>query len=473
MKCISLILSLCFCLAATAQTKNDLSQAKIDYKNGEFAKALPVFETEYRAKPTDPSLNLWLGVCLFETGGNVKLAEEYLLVAAAKNLPESYLYLGDIYIKQYRASEAKEQYNKYAKVRPKEKETTLANRNQNVEKLQKVISRTEDIQIIDSLIISKKAFLSVYKLSPDAGSLSSFNDVFDSDKKVESTVYTNGKGSKIYFGQPANNDRIALFSMDKLLKGYGNEKKVSNNNLGLTGNTNYPFVLTDGSTIYFAAKDENGLGGYDIYVTRYNLSNDTYLTPELLNMPFNSTANDYLYVIDEEKGVGWFATDRFQPEGKVCVYTFIPNEEVTLIETDNEKYKENRAKIASIKSTWKTGKNYSTLIANARKETTVVAKKTLDFTFVINDKYTYNAYADFKSSAARAIYLEANAKRKELASTEKDLENRRIQYISAFSDERSVLTSMIQKLENKQALLYNEVQELDIKARNEEIKNIK
>nr|WP_297165440.1 tetratricopeptide repeat protein [uncultured Dysgonomonas sp.] len=472
MKYISFILSLCFCLTITAQTKNDLSQAKIDYKNGEFLKALPIFERELNGKPTDPSLNLWVGVCLFETGGNLKSAEEYLLIASKRNLPESYLYLGDIYVRQYRVSEAKSQYDRYAKARPKERETTLANRNQYLEKLQRAISRSEDIQIIDSLIVNKDIFLSAYKLSPDAGSLSAFNDVFETNKKIESTVYTNGKGSKIYFGQPSG-DKISLFSMDKLLNGYGNEKKISNNNLGITGNTNYPFVLTDGSTIYFAGEDENGLGGYDIYVTRYNLNNDTYLTPELLNMPFNSTANDYLYVFDEEKGIGWFATDRFQPEGKVCVYTFIPNEEVTLIESDDEIYKENRAKIASIKNTWRPGKNYSTLIANARKEKAIVPQKVSDFTFVIDDKYTYNAYADFKSSNARNLYFEANEKRKALISTEQDLEAKRSEYITVSGNQRSSLANIIQNLESRQAQLYKQVQELEIKARNEEIKNLK
>lgn len=469
MKYISLIISLCLCFALNAQTAKDLAQAKLDYKNNDFAKALPVFEREHSSKPTDPSLNLWLGVCIFETGGNIKQAEEYLLIAAKRNLPESYLYLGDIYIKQYRISEAQQQYERYAKARPKEKETTLGTRNQYLDKLQRAISRTEDIQIIDSLIVSKDAFLSAYKLSSDAGSLAAFNDIFDADRRIESTVYINGKGSKIYFGQPTNN-KMSLFSMDKLLNGYGNEKKISNNNLGLTGNTNYPFVLTDGSTIYFAGQDENGLGGYDIYVTRYNLNNDTYLTPELLNMPFNSTANDYLYVFDEEKGIGWFATDRFQPEGRVCVYTFIPNEEVTLVESDDEIYKENRAKIASIKSTWRPGKNYSSLIATARKENTVVEKKVSDFTFVINDRYTYNAYADFKSSTARNIYFEANEKRKALEATEKDLEDKRTEYINVSGNQRSTLASVIQNLENRQSLLYKEVQDLDIKARNEEIK---
>ena len=48
--------------------------------------------------------------------------------------------------------------------------------------------------------------------------------------------------------------------------------------------------------------------------------------PENVGMPFNSPYNDYMYVIDEFNDLGWFASDRYQPEDKVCVYVFVPNE---------------------------------------------------------------------------------------------------------------------------------------------------
>lgn len=40
-----------------------------------------------------------------------------------------------------------------------------------------------------------------------------------------------------------------------------------------------PVCLSDGVTIYYAT-DGEGLGGYDIFVTRYNTNTDSYLTPE-------------------------------------------------------------------------------------------------------------------------------------------------------------------------------------------------
>lgn len=42
-------------------------------------------------------------------------------------------------------------------------------------------------------------------------------------------------------------------------------------------------------------------------------------------MPFNSPANDYMYAIDEFNNIGWFASDRYQPDNKVCIYVFVPN----------------------------------------------------------------------------------------------------------------------------------------------------
>ena len=88
---------------------------------------------------------------------------------------------------------------------------------------------------------------------------------------------------------------------------------------------NYPFMMADGITFYFAQKGESSLGGYDIFVTRYNSETGEFLRPNNIGLPFNSKANDYMYVIDELDSLGWLVTDRNQPDGKVCIYTFVPS----------------------------------------------------------------------------------------------------------------------------------------------------
>ena len=92
------------------------------------------------------------------------------------------------------------------------------------------------------------------------------------------------------------------------------------------GNDDFPFLLSDGTTLYFASDGEGSIGGYDIFVSRMNTEDGCFLRPDNLGMPFNSPANDYMMAINEVANLGWFASDRNQPQGKVCVYVFVPND---------------------------------------------------------------------------------------------------------------------------------------------------
>ena len=117
---------------------------------------------------------------------------------------------------------------------------------------------------------------------------------------------------------------LSILSRNKLLDKWSDGSLLPGS-INEAMNADYPYVLTDGITIYYASDGPGSMGGYDIFVTRYNTNTDSYLMPENVGMPFNSPYNDYMYVIDEFNDLGWFASDRYQPEGKVCIYVFIPN----------------------------------------------------------------------------------------------------------------------------------------------------
>ena len=236
------------------------------------------------------------------------------------------------------------------------------------------------------------------------------------------------------------------------------------------GSQAYPFVLSDGLTIYFSSTGHQSFGGYDIYVTRYNLSNDSYLTPNQMNMPFNSPFNDYLMVVDEEKGVGWFTSDRFQPADSVCVYTFIPNERISLLESDDINFMASRAKINSIADTWKDGFDYNNLRALAREISVRQEATSGDFVFVINDYTTYHSLADFKSSNSRSIFSQALGIEKQYEDAVRELNQKREQYATG-GEISNNLRSSILELERVSETLYLETQRLKIQARNDEIRN--
>lgn len=479
------IFSICFLLflfvSLDAQTLQD---ARKLYTEGRYAEALPIFEKEYQAKPTDASINHWYGVCLYMTDQNLDIAEKCLLLGSSRKVQESNLYLGMLYTDKYDFQNAEKYFDEYeaylnrkgsrTKVQKEQEHIAsekLAEHVSRMQKLRRMVLHTEDIQIIDSVIVSKDDFLSAYALSFSGGRLASFNEVFNANVPVESTVYFNEKETKMYYGQPADTtNEYTIYTMEYLLDHFGNDKKVSKDNFGLTGNLNYPFVMPDGVTVYFAAEDPGGIGGYDLFITRYNINNDTYLKPERLNMPFNSMANDYMLVIDEEKGVGWFASDRGMTEGNVCIYTFIPNDIVKIIQSEDQDYLARRAKITAIKDSWKEDTDYSDFIARARKKPVRKAKIQKDFEFVVNDDVTYYTLNDFTNPKAKDQYYNVLKIKLALAEIEQRLDEARENFenASSGSSKRSIASGILD-MESKRKVYLEQLADMENSVRSLEL----
>ena len=463
-----LLLFLCYGALASAQS---LDQARKLYNDGNYAAAKPVFEKYIKISPKDASYNHWYGVCLYETGEPVE-AEKYLLFASTKKVQESFRYLGQLYFLTYRFDESIEAYETYIDFLAKKKQVTDAfdEKLRQSTKAARMLESTEDIQIIDSVVVDKNNLLSAYMLTPESGTVMDFDDFFDNNPTDKTgTVYQNQRGDRAFYSKSTEANGYDLYSMNKALKEWTDEQALSDN-INSESNESFPYLLTDGITLYFASDKSGTLGGYDLYVTRFNKNSNTYLNPEQLGMPFNSVYNDYLLVIDEVKGVGWFATDRFQDDGKVVIYTFIPNNAKTPIETDDTEIKRNRAMITSIADSWKEA-DYSALREKARAEVVVVEKKA-DFTFTINNGIDYHFLADFKNEGAKNLYIKAQQAKEKLSKGIDILRELREEYAKGNEEKKSRLATAILEAEQKQEELTNEIKELEKQARNEEIKSL-
>ena len=224
---------------------------------------------------------------------------------------------------------------------------------------QNMLTSTEKVVFIDSVVIDKNRFLEVYKMSEESGDIDLFKNVFKSQSassEVENSfTYIPQLRDKVYFSNVVDS-AMYIFTRDRLDDTWSDPIQADGlEDFGYDQIS--PFVLNDGTTMYFAAKGEQSLGGYDIFLTRYSTDNGKFLRPENIGMPFNSPDNDYMYAIDEANNIGWFVSDRRQPVGKVCVYVFIPNatrENYTIEPGDTL---QSFAKINAIRDTWKGNSN--------------------------------------------------------------------------------------------------------------------
>ncbi|HTN68724.1 MAG TPA: tetratricopeptide repeat protein [Dysgonamonadaceae bacterium] len=443
------------------------------YDEGDYSQAKMVLEKDLEENPTNVAVNHLLGIAALKTG-DIETAEEALGIASKKRVHEATLYLGRLYAMQYKFDEAEKQFNTYQRAMRRDKEAmeNLEREQEYADRLTRLVGRTEDIQIIDSIVVPKNDFLDAYNLSVSGGSLEWAHDFFGEGWNGESSVvYMNERKTKVYFSRPASGQGSTLYTMEKLLDNFGNEKMLPTPITDSKAQA-YPFIMSDGLTIYFATKGHESIGGYDLYASRYNLNSNTYLTPNQMNMPFNSPFNDYMMVVDEDKGVGWFASDRFQPENKVCVYTFIPNQTVLLVQSEDTDSLANRAKINNIRNSWREGEDYSALISIASTKISQEIVKVKDFSFVINDEFTYHQLSDFKSFSARELFMRAMEAESKLNETRKELEQKREQYASVSSDSKSSLSIDILRMEKMVSELFDQWKIAKVMARNEEIRYI-
>ncbi|MDD4515451.1 tetratricopeptide repeat protein [Massilibacteroides sp.] len=460
-------------LICTGLQAQSLDQAKKLYNEGQYAEAKPAFERLVQRVPNNSSYNHWYGVCCFETG-DYETAEKHLQIAVKRKVQESFRYMGDLYFLTYRFDEALEMYEEYIAILTKKKQDTEAfeAKEELAKRGQRMLERVEDIQIIDSIIVDKQDILQAYQLSEESGSLLSYNQFFEANDSVFSSVYMNQKEQNIYYGKPNDEGKYNLYTQSKLMDKWGDEKHLPQTINSSGSDNSFPFVLSDGATIYYASNNQESLGGYDLFVTRYNTNMDSYLTPEQMGMPYNSIYNDYLLVIDENKGLGWFVSDRFQPEGKACIYLFIPDAARSRIESDNIEEKRARAMITSIRDSWKET-DYSQLIQLAYEEASGSSAPQKDFEFVINDNTVYYTLADIKSPEAKSYYEKALNVNQQINELKEKLDESRATYTRANQSVRTQLAAAILQQEQQLATLLTQPYELEKQARNIEIQYLR
>lgn len=452
-----------FCAGtATAQT---LTQARRWFENGEFEKARPVFRKLVKQDPSNANYNFWYGACCYE-GGDLEEARPYLEKSAARKVINAYLYLGRLYCDTYRFDEAVENMEQHIYwLEKKDRNTEAAERElAHCRMAARMFRATEKVVVVDSFVVSKPDFLSAYKLSKDAGEIVA-------DENGKNVQFVNELGNKKIYVVPGEQGS-ALWSSFRLIDKWGDPEKLR----GIEGqNPDYPFLAADGITLYYAAEGEESLGKYDIFVTRYDSDSNEYLRPDNMGMPFNSPYNDYMYVVDDYNNLGWFVSDRYQPEGKVCVYVFVPNASKEVYDyenTDPEKLAAT-ATLKEIRTTWtdedkvRIAKQTLAQLMYGDND----AKRRKDFVFVVNDNTVYDQLSDFSSKKAREQYQQLAQKNKDLEDLQETLQRLREKYAAALEATRQQMTPGMRDMERRIEGLRKEVASLEVKVRNTEIQS--
>ncbi len=106
-------------------------------------------------------------------------------------------------------------------------------------------------------------------------------------------------------------------------------------NLGNQINTPYdedfPLFSPDGKNLYFASQGHTSMGGYDIFVSKYNQSDGTFGTPRNLGYPINNFYDNYSICYTQNRRYAYVADVRPEGYGGYDIYQLVfKNEEKSI-----------------------------------------------------------------------------------------------------------------------------------------------
>lgn len=315
-----------------------------------------------------------------------------------------------------------------------------------------LLPNTRALVFIDSLVVNKDEFLTQLRMTREIGKFV-LPDAIVAPESIEAetghAAFVNSLQNMAFFSVADSVGRLHLNASFRNGSQWSDPQPIDE--LQGFDYQDYPFLCTDGSTLYFCASSLESFGGLDLFVTRYNEETRQYVRPQNLGFPYNSPANDYLLAIDEELGIGVLVSDRQQPDDKVCIYWFIAEEQRNIYDYDPEDLEAEAIvrDFAAIARIADTQEGHEDEIAAVRKRWEEVLLedskvKETKYCFIIDDETTYSQLEDFKSDEARAIATEWLGASAELAG----LEARQRQTRNAYAQSHdATLVPTLQELE--------------------------
>ena len=446
-----------FCWALPLQAQ-DPSKADKLFTNGDYSAAMRLYRQLYKQHPGSALYSYRLGRCEQELG----MYEEAVvhLTEAGTRYSLRALWLARAAFPTYRFELANSMYEEWLQSADtthhqyKKAQAELAR----TEQMVRYMNRVENIVYLDTISFpSATLFEHLPSISPDMGKIEIQDGMF---------ISTNQRGDRRYIAFTCQKTGRKLIGKQERLLDEWSAIDTLPENINQFKEQDFPILMPDGVTLYFSAKDSSdGMGGWDIYMTKYNPATNTYLMPEMLGMPLNSMADDLFYLYDESAGKGFFITNRTNPNRLLlCHFQY---SEPKYLRDSSETYLREYVQLRTLPRFKGHSSSAShTATVGETDKWAAIEQEEPAWTLILNDSTVYSTFADFRSSEAKEAmhsYLELLH---QLAEENERLAQYRAAFQAASADERTQLTSLILGLEADVRRLYEEAE----KARKEVIR---
>lgn len=305
-----------------------------------------------------------------------------------------------------------------------------------IARAERMYPRAESLRIVDSIVVAKQTWLE--HLEQAGGTIRPEEGLLGGDSLMRQASYRDALRRN--WIRPTSTGLEWLSAVGD----HWEKQALSTKALGEGTELAYPFLLEDGITLVYGRRTTQGLGGYDLYMTRLSGQGMSFLEPTLLGMPYNSPYNDYLLAYHESEDWGVLVSDRFCPADSVHLYRFIGKPSFLSGESQSE-----------VDSLGEEAMQARASLRGLLYKGSVVAKQTKgtshegEIYFLLQGSRVYRHWSDFSSKEALEAYRVAETERKSVEERREHLRELRATWQSASEQERESLKTEILLLETQ------------------------
>lgn len=124
---------------------------------------------------------------------------------------------------------------------------------------------------------------------------------------------------KFIFSKKDETGSWNLYQTTKLNNNLWSTPELLNDNIKSNGDEIYPLLSSNGKELYFSSNGHYGMGGFDLYLSKWDEKINDWGIPENLGFPYSSTADDILFYNTPDGKYSIVASTRDCPKDSVAV----------------------------------------------------------------------------------------------------------------------------------------------------------
>lgn len=141
------------------------------------------------------------------------------------------------------------------------------------------------------------------------------------NKKLEYSGSISADGNTLFFVRAeSKGEQHDIYMCRKLPNGNWSEPYKLGEEINTAYDEDFPYLSTDGVTLYFSSQGHNTMGGYDLFKSTWNPEENTWTKAENLGYPVNTTDNDRSISLTPDNRVGYISALRPGGQGDLDIY---------------------------------------------------------------------------------------------------------------------------------------------------------